>query len=889
MPVPVWQFAEFEFHQLRHELRRSGKVVPVESKPKEVLLYLLRHAGRIVSPDEIKGAVWQAKNLSELSVAVAVGKLRDAFGDTDRQRVLRTVKGGGYTMAVSVVLAYLAEESARPEDLLAGQEVPGRPGWLLKKHLEQEGGYACWLSCQADEESRRVVHLAWDERARVQLQSRVEALECLNKFTDEPMRFPRLLTVQWESEPALIETDWLGPTLPQWAAEQGGLRAMSETVRVALGAELATAIEAAHGLGLIHGSLCLSDVHIVKSGAGWSVRLDGFGRQTRVSRAGDSIEGSHAAQPGSIYQAPELNGGERPTIAGDIYAFGVILYQMVAADLTAGPLPGWEQRIEDPLLRQDIADAAALDPGRRHATPGLYTGRLRELAERRRANDLLEESRRRAELAERLLAAEQAKRPLWRALAMSAMLLVLVASFAALRYMSDLRRGQRAALAQARHARALQTFLEGLFWDGDVAARGPMTAEGLADRGLEKSHLLVGEPEEHAELLTTLGASYDALGNYAKAEHLLAQALEERRRTDGPESPEFAATLTKEAALKSDEHQPRVALPLAEQALSIERRTLPATDLALSRAEALLGEIWTELGEDQKAVPLLEGAVRRESGQPELLDDLSGALNDLSITESNLGHLERSLDLQEQSMSIDRALLGNRHPDIAEHLLTIDNAHVLLGQYDQAAAEASEALSIFRESLPAGHHEIAAAQAHLGTALAHVPSRVTEARASLEEALHTLEREPQHSATEAYALLAIGSVAFQQGHDAEALARYRESLKIYQQLYTRPHFSWSIPLTGTAEVLCAEHKWQDAQRYAEEAYRVSSATLHVDDPRRIKTSVVYARSLVEVHQTAQAAMIFREILADAPPGNSQVERSRKEAKDQLAQIAATRQ
>lgn len=892
MPISVWQFAEFEFHPLRNELQRAGKPVPAEGKPKEVLLYLLRHAGRIVPSDEIKREVWQARNLSEPSVAVALGKLRDAFGGEDRQRIIRTVKGGGYTMAVPVQLIQLADDRPGPQDLHAGRQAPGRPGWLLEAPMEQGEDRASWQICTPEGEARRVLHLGWSESALAQLRWRAEALERVSSSGNNRERFPKLLSTQWENEPYLLKTDWTGPSLPQWAAEQGGLRAVSESERIGIAAELAAALEAAHELGLTHGALTSTEVHIVKSGSGWAVRLDGFGRHPApcsTEAAECEPDGENVSlKPHSIYRAPELSGAGPGTFAGDLYAYGVLLYQIMAADLIAGPLPGWEQRIHDPVLRQDIAEFAALDPSRRLASADSLAGRLRGLAERRRANEQMEAGLRRAELAERLLAAEQAKRPLRRALVLLAVLVVSAAVFAAFHAISSLRRSRNAALVQIRHARAVRVFLEGLFWDGGAAAQGPISSEGLADRGLEKARLLASEPEEHAELLTTLGASYGALGNYPKAEQVLAEALEERRRSSGPQSPEFAATLMKQAALESDEHQPRAALARAQQALSIERQTLPSDDMTIYRSETTLAEIWTELGEYERAVSLLDGAVNRERGDPALRADLAAALNDESIAENNLGHLERSLDLQEQSMAIDRELLGGRHPDIGEHLMSMDNAHMLLGRYDQAGVEAREALSILREALPPGHHDIAAAEAHLGTALSHQPSQLAEARASLESSLRTLKREPERSATEAYALAALGSVAFQQGCHAEALARYRESLGIYKQVYARPHFSWSIPLTGTAEILYAEHKWRDARQYAGEAYRISEATLHGDDPRRLKASLIFARCLAKIHQQVQAAAIAREVLAEAPAGDFQGEASRKDAQNLLAEIAPIR-
>jgi len=41
----VWRFADYEFDELRRELRARGKAVELEAKPLEILLQLLLHAG----------------------------------------------------------------------------------------------------------------------------------------------------------------------------------------------------------------------------------------------------------------------------------------------------------------------------------------------------------------------------------------------------------------------------------------------------------------------------------------------------------------------------------------------------------------------------------------------------------------------------------------------------------------------------------------------------------------------------------------------------------------------------------------------------------------------------------------------------------------------------
>ena len=57
--------------------------------------------------------------------------------------------------------------------------------------------------------------------------------------------------------------------------------------------------------------------------------------------------------------APELFAGKPASIASDIYALGVLLYQMTVGDLSRPLGQGWERDISDPLLVEDIAACVA--------------------------------------------------------------------------------------------------------------------------------------------------------------------------------------------------------------------------------------------------------------------------------------------------------------------------------------------------------------------------------------------------------------------------------------------------------------------------------------------------------------------------------------------------
>ena len=85
-----------------------------------------------------------------------------------------------------------------------------------------------------------------------------------------------------------------------------------------------------------------------------------------------------------FYTAPELqDGGSSPSPRSEVYALGVLLYQMVVGDLSRPLEADWKEAVTDDVLREDIAACVETLPEKRLATPLELTRRLRTLDERR--------------------------------------------------------------------------------------------------------------------------------------------------------------------------------------------------------------------------------------------------------------------------------------------------------------------------------------------------------------------------------------------------------------------------------------------------------------------------------------------------------------------------
>src|SRR5947209_19456358 len=130
-----------------------------------------------------------------------------------------------------------------------------------------------------------------------------------------------------------------------------------------------------------------------------------------------------------MYLAPEVLAGQSPSAGADVYALGVMLYQLMIGDFRKPLAPGWEAGIKDPLLREDIADAACGDPAKRLNSAADLVERLLTLEQRRIKRDELEAAKLRAQIAERKLAETRARRP-WLVFALVALTAGVGVSFA---------------------------------------------------------------------------------------------------------------------------------------------------------------------------------------------------------------------------------------------------------------------------------------------------------------------------------------------------------------------------------------------------------------------------------------------------------------------------
>src|SRR3984893_11312466 len=399
----MYRFGQFELRPDQLQLRRTGVIIKVEPRPLQVLAELIRNAGELVTKNELMDSVWAGRVVTESVIARCIAKLRTVLED-ESQTLILTVHSYGYRFTGEV--RRVAEEPARAGGwaaatfcLRAGDAPPLRPRWRLMRALNEHCGV--WLAQHEKTDEKRVFKFALEPQQSRILKRELTIHRVLRRGLGERDDVARLLDYNLESLPYFLEMEYYPEgSLSDWCAAAGGAVSIPLELKVELMAQAAEALAAAHALGVLHLDIKPSNLlvwispdgrpHIRWADFGNSRLLDP-GRLSQLaitSLASTQTLGIDGPAEGTLhYIAPELFKGETATVRSDLYAMGVMLYQLVAGDLRKPMAAGWELNIADAVLRADVAATANDDPAQRMSSADELAKRLRGIEQRRATLD----------------------------------------------------------------------------------------------------------------------------------------------------------------------------------------------------------------------------------------------------------------------------------------------------------------------------------------------------------------------------------------------------------------------------------------------------------------------------------------------------------------------
>jgi serine/threonine-protein kinase len=159
--------------------------------------------------------------------------------------------------------------------------------------------------------------------------------------------------------------------------------------------DTAFGLRAAHAQGVIHRDLKLENVMVQSLPEGELVKVLDFGIAAGVVTTGQRATASGMALGTPEYMAPEQVDGKPPTVSFDIYALGVMLFELLTKRLpieAEHPLMLMALKLHQPAPRasslrpevppaldQLIADCLEIDPSRRPRSCEAFLDRLQEV------------------------------------------------------------------------------------------------------------------------------------------------------------------------------------------------------------------------------------------------------------------------------------------------------------------------------------------------------------------------------------------------------------------------------------------------------------------------------------------------------------------------------
>ena len=535
-----YRFGAAEFDEARFELSVGGLPVELERRPLEVLALLLRHAGEVVTKEELLETVWVGRVTVENVLANAIAKLRKGLGDANADRIVTQARVG-YRLAGPVERVAVGRRLVNRLALAAGEPAPGRAHFILQRQLAGSSGSEVWLARHDKTGEMRVYKFSPDGERLSQLKREATLSRVLREGLGERDDIARVIDWNFETAPFFLECEYGGANLAEWAEEGGRLASLAPESRLDLALQAVEAVAAAHEVGVLHKDLKPSNLLVSpRRDGGWQVKVADFGagglldpsrlHEFGVTPLGLTLDGGAGSDNSSLgtplYVAPEIIAGEAPTARSDVYSLGVIVCQILAGDIRKPMAAGWEHDIADPLLRDDIAEAASGDPARRTASASALAEKLRTLDARRRERERVEDIERQAAAARRELERLRARRP-WMISTLAVLAVGLGASFWLFRQADEAR---HTAQMQAARAEATGAFLSDLLVNADPhepGGSGAVTVREALDRAAASvSDRFAGAPEAEAPIRMKAAEIYAGLADYAAAAEHRGRAAE---------------------------------------------------------------------------------------------------------------------------------------------------------------------------------------------------------------------------------------------------------------------------------------------------------------------------------------------------------------------------
>jgi serine/threonine-protein kinase len=658
-------------------------------------------------------------------------------------------------------------------------------------------------------------------------------------------------------------------------------RGLGVEERLRLFEEACRAVQHAHGKLVVHRDLKPSNILVTAEGR---LKLLDFGIAKLLAEEDDATA---LTQQGMRvltldYAAPEQVRGEAITTATDVYALGVVLYELLTGHLPYGTLrPGAAEAarvICDVEPRPPSVAAAGRPRLARRLRGDLDTVVLKALSKEpaRRypsAEALAEDVRRhlaghpvqaRRDTIAYVAAKFVRRNRVWVAAAAVAALSLIVGLIGTAWQAAVAARERDRARAETERAEKVKEFLVDLFQASDPAqTRGEeVTVRQLLDRGAQRIEAdLSGHPSLQAELFEIVAGISHELGRYEEARALGERALLRAREAYGAESPQAAKAMDTLGWIVHRSGDVGAAEELRRQTLDLRRRLLPADSLEIAESLVALGLVLRHRARLEEAEALMREAlgIRVRRLGPEHLDTANALANLADVLHAR-GHYAAAAEEHRKVLRVRRQALGDRDPSVAYSLVSLGGA--LLQEGDQAAAEAAhrEALDIRVRAYGEEHPLVSESRHHLAAALQSKGDLA--AAVAMYRQVVAMDRKLKGGDHPDVAIV-LGNLAHalaQDGRFAEARPLFAEAVALHRRVTGADHPLLARTLERQAAARVEEERPREALVLVEESLAIHKARFGAQHAAVAAGLATAARARAGLGETAAAEALFREAL-----------------------------
>jgi serine/threonine-protein kinase len=699
-----------------------------------------------------------------------------------------------------------------------------------------------------------------------------------------------------------VTDDGLPYFVMEWIDGQPITRAVTDLApgvrdRARLFVRICEAVHSAHQRLVVHRDLKPDNVLMTRDG---NVKVLDFGIAKWLTEDEDDAQAAFTRHGEGLltpqYAAPEQYLDQPVTTATDIYALGLLLYELLVGrppyELAGKPITEQRRlvceqdaaplstRAENPRLARELsgdlqticAKALQKEPGRRYDSAAALAGDLRRYLD---GQPVLAAPDSAGYRASRFVRRHKAP------VAIAALAtLGLIAAAGITAWQARIASSERdKARVEAAHSQKIVDFLVGSLEQSNPYADdgGAVTVRDYLERSSERIDTeLADQPEVRALVYTTIARVFAHTGERRRGQSFADRAIELSDSLYGRRSVEAAAARYEMARIlvHSD----------IDSAMHLRLETIADLEGRKDdRARLLLADLLEGYSLDLSQRTLFDSALtvqkRSLAIRTELREsphtDLARAHHYMAALRSGMNDPGAGADFARAAEEW-KATLGPNHPNYGA---TINNWAIWLegrGQPDSAEALYAEALEIDRKTLAPTSPDLASRYNNIGR-LALNRGRLGEAEAYLNEAAAILRQSEASDLQLAAAITNLGLAAFLREDYAEAEARYREGRAMFVRRFGEDHVYTAVADSYIGRTLWQTGRLAEAERLLARAAGVFEAHQPSLAPRLAATRTWYGRLLAErdparAEEQLRAALdVAAEHLVENSPARGEAE------------------